>query len=255
MGEDVYSTIMSKVALVTGGSRGIGRSIAEALAAAGYAVVVNFASRPGDADATAAAITAGGGTAAALQADVSDAAAVARMFATVDERFGRLDALVNNAGIGRRVDRLTDIDGETWRRTLAVNLDGAFFCMRAAIPRLQAAGGGRIVNISSGAAHTGGAIGAHYAASKAGMLALTAKAARELARESIAVNAVLPSVIETEMVHAVAPDAAARARVMAQIPIGRFGRPEEVARVVRFLVAEAPGYLTGEFISVRGGRL
>jgi 3-oxoacyl-[acyl-carrier protein] reductase len=190
-----------------------------------------------------------------LQADVSDAAAVARMFATVDERFGRLDALVNNAGIGRRVDRLTDIDDETWRRTLAVNLDGAFFCMRAAIPRLQAAGGGRIVNISSGAAHTGGAIGAHYAASKAGMLALTAKAARELACENIAVNAVLPSVIETDMLHAVAPDAAARARVMAQIPIGRFGRPEEVARVVRFLVAEAPGYLTGEFISVRGGRL
>jgi len=246
---------MSKVALVTGASRGIGRSIALALAAAGYAVVVNFASRRGDADATTAAIQAGGGTAVALQADVSDAAAVARMFAATDERFGRLDALVNNAGIGRRVDRLTDIDDETWRRTLAVNLDGAFFCMRAAIPRLQAAGGGRIVNISSGAARTGGAIGAHYAASKAGMLALTAKAARELAREGIAVNALLPSVIETEMLDAVVPDAAARARVMAQFPIGRFGRPEEVARVVRFLVAEAPDYLTGEFIGLRGGRL
>ena len=246
---------MSKVALVTGASRGIGQSIALALAAAGYAVVVNFASRRGDADATTAAIAAGGGTAVALQADVSDAAAVSRMFAAADERFGRLDALVNNAGIGRRVDRLTDIDDETWRRTLAVNLDGAFFCMRAAIPRLKAAGGGRIVNISSGAARTGGAIGAHYAASKAGMLALTAKAARELAREGIAVNAVLPSVIETEMLDAVAPDAAARARVMAQFPIGRFGRPEEVARVVRFLVAEAPDYLTGEFIGLRGGRL
>lgn len=166
---------------------------------------------------------------------------------------GRLDALVNNAGIGRRVDCLTDIDDETWRRTLAVNLDGPFFCMRATIPRLRAAGGGRIVNISSGAAHAGGAIGAHYAASKAGLLALTAKAARELAREGIAVNAVLPSVIETEMLDAVAPHAAARA--LAQFPIGRFGRPEEVARVVRFLVAEAPDYLTGEFISLRGGRL
>jgi 3-oxoacyl-[acyl-carrier protein] reductase len=246
---------MTKVALVTGASRGIGRSIAESLAAAGYAIVVNFASRRGDADATAAAITARGGTAVPLQADVSDAAAVARMFAAIDERFGRLDALVNNAGVGRRVDRLTDIDNETWRRTMAVNLDGAFLCTRAAIPRLQAAGGRRIVNISSGAAHTGGAIGAHYAASKAGMLALTARAARELAREGIAVNAVLPSVIETDMLDAVAPDAAARARVMAQIPIGRFGRPEEVARVVRFLVAEAPDYLTGELISLRGGRL
>jgi len=246
---------MSKVALVTGASRGIGRSIALDLAAAGYDVVVNYASRRGDADAAAAAIAGGGGTALALQADVSDAAAVGRMFAAVDERFGRLDALVNNAGIGRRIDRLTDIDDETWRRTLAVNLDGAFFCMRAAIPRLKAAGGGRIVNISSGAARTGGSIGAHYAASKAGMLALTAKAARELARDGIAVNAVLPSVIETEMLDAVAPDAAARARAMAQFPIGRFGRPEEVARVVRFLVAEAPDYLTGEFISLRGARL
>lgn len=246
---------MSKVALVTGASRGIGRSIAESLAEAGYAVVVNFATRAGDAEATVAAIAARGGTGVALQADVSDAAAVTRMFAAVDRRFGRLDALVNNAGVGRRVDRLADIDDETWRRTLAVNLDGAFFCMRAAIPRLQAAGGGRIVNISSGAAHTGGAVGAHYAASKAGMLALTAKAARELARAGIAVNAVLPSVIETDMLEAVAPDAAARARVLAQLPIGRFGRPDEVARVVRFLVAEAPDYLTGEFISLRGGRL
>jgi 3-oxoacyl-[acyl-carrier protein] reductase len=246
---------MSKVALVTGASRGIGRSIAESLAEAGYAVAVNFAARTGDAEATVAAIAARGGTAVALQADVSDAAAVARMFAAIDARFGRLDALVNNAGIGRRVERLADIDDATWRRTLAVNLDGAFYCMRAAIPRLQAAGGGRIVNMSSGAARTGGAVGAHYAASKAGLLALTAKAARELARDGIAVNAVLPSVIETDMLEAVAPDAAARARALAQLPIGRFGRPEEVARVVRFLVAEAPDYLTGEFIGLRGGRL
>jgi NAD(P)-dependent dehydrogenase (short-subunit alcohol dehydrogenase family) len=246
---------MAKVAVVTGASRGIGRAIAEALAGAGYAVVVNFVSRRGDADAVVSAIAAAGGSALPVQGDVSDSAAVARMFATVDERFGRLDALVNNAGIGRRFERLTDIDDETWRRTLAVNLDGAFFCMRAAIPRLKAGGGGRIVNVSSGAARTGGAVGAHYAASKAGMLALTAKAARELAREGIAVNAVLPSVIETEMLEAVAPDPAARDRARAQIPIGRFGRPDEVAQVVRFLVAEAPDYLTGECISLRGGRL
>jgi 3-oxoacyl-[acyl-carrier protein] reductase len=246
---------MAKVAVVTGASRGIGRAIAEALAGAGYAVVVNFVSRREDADAVVSAIAAAGGSALAVQGDVSDPAAVARMFATVDDRFGRLDALVNNAGIGRRFERMTDIDDETWRRTLAVNLDGAFFCMRAAIPRLKAAGGGRIVNVSSGAARTGGAVGAHYAASKAGMLALTAKAARELARDGIAVNAVLPSVIETEMLEAVAPEPAARDRARAQIPIGRFGRPDEVARVVRFLVAEAPDYLTGECISLRGGRL
>jgi 3-oxoacyl-[acyl-carrier protein] reductase len=246
---------MSRVALVTGASRGIGRAIAEALAAAGYRVVINFARHGEQAEATRAAIASSGGTAVAVQADVSDSREVARMFATIDADFGRLDALVNNAGIGSRVDRLTDIDDETWRRTLAVNLDGAFFCMRLAIPRLKAAGGGRIVNVSSGAARTGGGIGAHYAASKAGMLALTAKAARELAGDGISVNAVLPSVIETEMLDALAPDARARDRLRAQFPIGRFGRPEEVARVVRFLVAEAPDYLTGEFISLRGGRL
>ncbi len=136
----------------------------------------------------------------------------------VDAELGRLDALVNNAGIGPRVDRLTDIDDETWHRTLAVNLDGAFFCMRAAIPRMKAVGGGRIVNVSSGAARTGGGIGAHYAASKAGMLALTAKAARELARERIAVNAVLPSVIETEMMDVLAPDAGAPGAAARPVP-------------------------------------
>jgi 3-oxoacyl-[acyl-carrier protein] reductase len=244
-----------KVALVTGASRGIGRAVALALGAAGYAVVVNYATRRPDADAVVGEIERGGGAAVAVGADVSDRAAVERMFEAVDARFGRLDALVNNAGIGRRFDRLTDIDDETWRRTLAVNLDGAFYCMRAAIPRLRRTGGGRIVNVSSGAARTGGAVGAHYAASKAGMLALTAKAARELARDRIAVNAVLPSVIETDMLDAVAPDAAARQRVLAQIPIGRFGRPDEVAAVVRFLVVEAPDYLSGECISVRGARL
>jgi 3-oxoacyl-[acyl-carrier protein] reductase len=244
-----------RVALVTGASRGIGRSVALALAGAEYAVAVNFATRREDAEAVVAAIHARGGRALAIAADVSRRSAVEEMFSVVDARLGRLDALVNNAGIGRRVDRLTDIDDDTWHRTLAVNLDGAFFCMRAAIPRMKAGGGGRIVNVSSGAARTGGGIGAHYAASKAGLLALTARAARELAREGIAVNAVLPSVIETEMMDALAPDAGARERLRSQFPIGRFGRPAEVAEVVRFLVADAPDYLTGECISLRGGRL
>jgi 3-oxoacyl-[acyl-carrier protein] reductase len=244
-----------KVALVTGGSRGIGRAIALALADAGLAVAVNYARGRDDAESVVEAIRGAGGTAEALAADVSDRHAVDALFAAIDTRFGRLDVLVNNAGIGRRIESLTAIDDETWRRTLAVNLDGAFYCLRAAIPRLRAAGGGRIVNISSGAAHTGGAIGAHYAASKAGLLALTAKAARELARDGIVVNAVLPSVIETEMLDAIAPEPAARQRLAAQFPIGRFGRPEEVAAVVRFLCTEAPDYMTGEFVSLRGGRL
>ncbi len=243
------------VALVTGGSRGIGRAISLALADAGFAVAINYARGRDDAEAVAEAIRKAGGTAQALAADVSDRHAVEGLFAAIDARFGRLDVLVNNAGIGQRIESITSIDDETWRRTLAVNLDGAFYCLRAAIPRLRAAGGGRIVNISSGAAHTGGAIGAHYAASKAGLLALTAKAARELARDGIVVNAVLPSVIETEMLDAVVPETGARQRLAAQFPIGRFGRPEEVAAVVRFLCTEAPAYMTGEFLSLRGGRL
>jgi 3-oxoacyl-[acyl-carrier protein] reductase len=243
-----------KIALVTGASRGIGRAIALELAAS-FTVVVNYARRDADAAAAVAAIEAAGGAAVALQADVGDRAAVDAMFRDLDARFGGLDVLVNNAGIGARVDRLTDIDDDTWRRTLAVNLDGAFFCLRAAVPRLRAAGGGRVVNVSSGAARTGGTIGAHYAASKAGMLALTVRAARELAAEGIAVNAVLPSVIETEMMQALARDDAARARLRAQFPIGRFGRPEDVAAVVRFLCEQAPAYLTGECIALHGGRV
>ncbi len=245
----------AKVALVTGASRGIGRAIAVELAGAGLTVAVNYASGPSHAEDVVAVITKAGGTAAAFRADVSDRAAVDRLFAEIDRTFGRLDVLVNNAGIGRRFDSFVEIDDETWHRTIAVNLDGAFYCMRAAVPRLRAAGGGRIVNISSGAARTGGAIGAHYAASKAGMLALTAKAARELARDGITVNAVLPSVIETDMMGELVPDASARDRLRASFPIGRFGRSEEVATVVRFLAVEAPSYLTGESISLRGGRL
>jgi 3-oxoacyl-[acyl-carrier protein] reductase len=245
----------TKVALVTGASRGIGRAIALALAAAGVAVGVNYAMRREDAETVVNAIESGGGRAMALRADVSDPTLVDAMFRAMDERLGRLDILVNNAAIASRVDSITAISDDVWRRTLAVNLEGAFYCLRAAIPRLRQAGHGRIVNVSSGAALTGGVIGAHYAASKAGLLALTAKAARELARDGIAVNAVLPSVIETEMLDEIARDVEAREKLRSTFPIGRFGRPEEVAQVVRFLCLEAPDYLTGEFISLRGARL
>jgi len=244
-----------KVALVTGASRGIGRAIAVELAAADVTVVINYVQRREEAEAVVAAIESTGGRALAVQADVSEREAVEAMFRAIDERLGRLDMLVNNAGIASRIDSITAITDENWHRTLAVNLDGAFFCLRAAIPRLRAAGRGRIVNISSGAALTGGVIGAHYAASKAGLLALTAKAARELAREGIAVNAVLPSVIETDMLDQIARGPEARERLSAAFPIGRFGRAEEVAQVVRFLCLDAPDYLTGEFISLRGARL
>jgi 3-oxoacyl-[acyl-carrier protein] reductase len=243
------------VALVTGASRGIGRAIALELSAAGVTVAVNYFQRREDAEAVVSAIKDKGGRALAFQADVSERAAVDAMFDAIDAQLGRLDMLVNNAGIASRIDAITAITDEAWHRAIAVNLDGAFFCLRAAIPRLRASGRGRIVNISSGAALTGGAIGAHYAASKAGLLALTAKAARELAREGISVNAVLPSVIETEMLDEIVRGTEAREKLRMAFPIGRFGRPDEVARVVRFLCLEAPDYLTGEFISLRGARL
>ena len=244
----------SPVALVTGASRGIGRAVALELGRAGFAVVVNYAHAAAKADETVAALAASGATAVAIRADVGDVEAVRAMFREIDTRFGRLDALVNNAGVARRVDAITAIDDDTWRRTLAVNLDGAFFCMREAIPRFRARGAGRIVNVSSGAALTGGTIGAHYAASKAGLVALTVRAARELAADRIAVNAVLPSVIDTDMAAELAATAEARERLRSMIPIGRFGTAEEVAAVVRFLCVEAPDYLTGEAIGLRGGR-
>jgi len=245
----------SKVALVTGASRGIGRAIALELAAAGTTVVVNYFQRREDAETVVRTVENEGGNALAYQADVSDRKAVDSMFSMIDDRLGRLDILVNNAGIASRIDSITAITDETWRHTLAVNLDGAFFCLRAAIPRLKAAGRGRIVNISSGAALTGGVVGAHYAASKAGLLALTAKAARELARDGIAVNAVLPSIIETDMLDELARRIGVLDRLRETFPVGRFGRPEEVAQVVRFLCLDAPDYLSGEFISLRGARL
>lgn len=252
---DFARPLEGKKALVTGASRGIGRAIALELAAAGVAVGVNYATRREDAEAVVRAVESRGGRALALRADVSDPARVDAMFRALDERLGRLDILVNNAAIASRIDSITAIGDDTWRRTLAVNLDGAFYCLRAAIPRLREAGHGRIVNVSSGAALTGGVIGAHYAASKAGLLALTARAARELARDGIAVNAVLPSVIETEMLDEIARGAEARETLRSTFPIGRFGRPEEVARVVRFLCLDAPDYLTGELIGLRGARL
>lgn len=247
--------IRPKVALVTGASRGIGRAIALELGAAGATVVVNYFQRREDAETVVRTVENKGGNAMAYQADVSDRKAVDSMFSMIDDRLGRLDILVNNAGIAPRIDSITAISDETWHQTLAVNLDGAFFCLRAAIPRLKAAGRGRIVNISSGAALTGGVVGAHYAASKAGLLALTAKAARELARDGIAVNAVLPSIIETDMLDELARRVGVLDQLRTTFPVGRFGRPEEVAQVVRFLCLDAPDYLSGEFISLRGARL
>ena len=237
--------LAKRVALVTGGSRGIGKAIAISLADAGAAVAVNYLEQAAAAEAVAEAIRATGGRAMAVGADVSRSDAVARMTAAVERDLGPVDILVNNAGTGsvRTLDELTEDDFD---RTIAVNLKSVFLCTQAVIPGMRARRWGRIVNISSGAARGAGGVGPHYNASKAGMEGMTRGYAARLVRDGVTVNAVAPSLIETDMVRqGMGPSAAAR------IPLGRFGTPEECAAVVMMLVGNA--YMTGQTVALSGG--
>jgi 3-oxoacyl-[acyl-carrier protein] reductase len=236
--------LTGRVALVTGASRGIGAAIALALADAGAAVAVNYRERAREAEAVAAAISAAGHRAITVQADVSSASAVAAMVGSVTDALGAPDILVNNAGIAliRGIDDLTEADFD---QTLSVNLKSAFLCTKAVLPPMRAQGWGRIVNISSGAARGAGGVGLHYNASKAGMEGLTRGYAARLVKQGITVNAVAPSLIETDMVRAGLASSAAR------IPLGRFGTGEEVAQVVLMLIGNA--YMTGQTVALSGG--
>jgi 3-oxoacyl-[acyl-carrier protein] reductase len=231
------------VALVTGGSRGIGAAVAMALAEAGAAVAVNYRERAADADAVVAAITAKGGRAMAVAADVSQAADVNRMVGQVASAFGSIDILVNNAGIAivRGVDELTEADFD---RTILVNLKSAFLCTQAVVPAMRALKWGRIVNITSGAARGAGAIGPHYNASKAGMEGLTRGYAARLVKDGITVNAVAPSLIETDMMRG-------RTDLARNIPLGRMGQVTEVAHAVTMVLGN--DYMTGQTIVLNGG--
>ena len=238
-------SLTGRVALVTGGSRGIGAAVVRALAEEGAAVAVNYRSRQeGAEEVAAAAAEASGRGAVAVRADVSDGGAVADMVRGVTERLGPVDILVNNAGIAliRGIDELTEADFD---ETMAVNLKSAFLCTQAVLPRMRARRWGRIVNISSGAARGAGGVGPHYNASKAGMEGLTRGYAARLVREGITVNAVAPSLIETDMVRSGLAQSASR------IPLGRFGTPEEVAQVVLMAVGNA--YMTGQTLALSGG--
>jgi len=238
------SIFKNRVALVTGAARGIGRGIALALAEAGCDVVVNYHTHKDEAMATADEISALGRRAIAIGADVSKATAVNAMVSRVTVAFGRLDILVNNAGIAvtRNLDELTE---EEFDHTMAVNLKAAFLCMQAVLPGMRARHWGRIVNISSGAARGSGVIGAHYNASKAGLEGLTRGYASRLAREGITVNAVAPSLIDTDMVHA------RREELAKRVPMGRLGTTEEVAQAVIMVAGNA--YMTGQTIQANGG--
>ena len=231
------------IALVTGASRGIGAAVAVALAEAGAAVVVNYRKRAEDAEAVVAAITAKGGRAMAVAADVSQATAVTAMVEQVAAALGPIDILVNNAGIAivRSVDELTEDDFD---RTILVNLKSAFLCTQAVLPAMRARKWGRIVNITSGAARGAGAIGPHYNASKAGMEGLTRGYAARLVKEGITVNAVAPSLIETDMMRG-------RTDLARNIPLGRLGQAAEVAQAVTMVMGN--DYMTGQTIVLNGG--
>jgi 3-oxoacyl-[acyl-carrier protein] reductase len=236
--------LTGRVALVTGASRGIGAAIALALADAGAAVAVNYRERVAEAESVAAAITASGHRAITVAADVSRGEAVAGMVRSVEQELGAPDILVNNAGIAliRGIDDLTEADFD---QTISVNLKSAFLCTQAVLPHMRAQGWGRIVNISSGAARGAGGVGLHYNASKAGMEGLTRGYAARLVKQGITVNAVAPSLIETDMVRSGLAASAGR------IPLGRFGTSEEVAQIVLMLIGN--GYMTGQTVALSGG--
>jgi 3-oxoacyl-[acyl-carrier protein] reductase len=235
--------LQGRIALVTGGSRGIGAAIAMALAEAGAAVAVNYRERAREAEAVVAAIKRNGGRAIAVPADVSQSAAVAELVDHVAFALGPIDILVNNAGMAivRGIDDLTEADFDA---TIAVNLKSAFLCTQAVLPGMRAKQWGRIVNISSGAARGAGAIGVHYNASKAGMEGLTRGYAARLVKEGITVNAVAPSLIETDMMRG-------RSDLARNIPLGRLGQPDEVAQAVLMVLGN--DYMTGQTIILNGG--
>ena len=240
----VAPDLTGRVALVTGGSRGIGRAIVLALAEAGADVAVNFSERAEAAEAVAAGVRGLGRRAVAMGADVSDAARVEAMMARIATELGPLDILVNNAGLAltRGLDDLTEADFD---RTIAVNLKSVFLCTRAVLPAMRARQWGRIVNISSGAARGTGAIGVHYNASKAGLEGLTRGYAARLVRDGITVNAVAPSLIDTDMI------GSRREELAPRIPLGRLGTSEEVAQATLMVIGNA--YMTGQTIQLNGG--
>ena len=240
--------LSGKIAIVTGASRGIGRAIAVGLAARGAFVFA--AARENNAAGTVDAIRAAGGGADAVSLDVTDAASVERMVAGVLEQKGRVDILVNNAGIAR--DQLMlRMKRDDWDQVMATNLTAAFSCAQAVMKPMIRQRAGRIVSITSVVGQTGNAGQANYAASKAGLIGFTKAMARELASRNITVNAVAPGLVETDMTKAIADKASGD--WMAQIPLGRIGRPEEVAAAVCFLASDEASYITGQVLAVNGG--
>lgn len=241
---------MPKVALVTGGSRGIGRACAERLAKDGFEVYLTYVSRPEEADKTVAAIVEAGGEAKAFPLDASSRQAVSAFFAEEIKDKVSLEVLVNNAGITKDA-LLIRMKDEDWDKVIQVNLTGAFACLREAAKIMVKQRKGRIVNISSVVGQMGNAGQANYVAAKAGLIGLTKSAARELSGRGITVNAVTPGFIQTDMT-SVLPETVV-SKMLESIPLGRLGAPEDIASAVSYLAGPGAGYVTGQVLAVNGG--
>jgi len=242
--------LTGKVAIVTGAGRGIGAAIARKLAQEGAKVVVNYGSSAEAASRVVAEIEAAGGMAIAVQASVADQSQVDSMVKQAVDSFGTIDILVNNAGITR--DKLLlRMNVDDWDDVLNTNLRGAFLCLKAVAPILIKKRSGAIVNVGSVIGRVGQAGQINYSASKAGLVGLTKSAAKEFGSRNVRVNAVAPGFIESDMTEVLKPEF--RDAILKQIPLARFGAPDDVARVVAFLCSDDAGYVQGEVISIDGG--
>jgi acetoacetyl-CoA reductase len=237
------------VVVVTGASRGLGRAIAEEVARGGAKVVVNYSRSKEPAEELVNEISENGGEAIAVQADVSDAEQAQKLIDQAIEEYGRIDVLVNNAGIN--IDRtLKKLSVDDWDKVIQVDLNSAFYTVHAVLPHMTEQGGGKIINMSSFVGEAGNIGQANYSAAKAGLLGFTKTAAKELARSGITVNAICPGFIETDMVASIPEDA--RNKLLKTVPLGRFGQPEEIARAVCYLVEDGD-YITGQSLDINGG--